>query len=151
MTASIWIDADSCPAQVRKYAANYAFNHAMKCVFVANRNIMLEGARAELVVCAKEKDAADEYIIQHVLQNDIVITQDILLASKLVTQGISVINDRGTAFTKDNIQNRLSDRAFDLQLAQIGLGGSRRSRYTAKYFNAFIQCLEKEAVRALQK
>ncbi len=151
MTSTIWIDADSCPAQVRRHAARYAANHAMKSVFVANRKITCAESQAEFVVCAQEKDAADTYILQRAALNDIVITRDILLAAKLVERGISAINDRGTAFNKDNIRNRLSDRAFDLQLAQIGLGGPKRSRYTAQYFNAFVQCLEKEAVRARQK
>lgn len=98
---------------------------------------------AEMVICSKEKDAADDYIYYNASAGDIVITRDIILAERLVSKGIAVINDRGTAFTKDNIKNRLADSALNLQLAQIGLGGSRKSDYTNKKFDAFIKCFHK--------
>ena len=90
------------------------------------------------------KDAADNYIVSSASEKDIVITRDILLAERLVAKNISVINDRGTAFTKDNIQDKIADRNFDLQLAQIGLGGSKKNSYGEKEFSKFKKCFERE-------
>lgn len=140
----IWIDADSCPKKVRTYTAKYAENHSLEIIFAANKPLIDLNGYAKMVICSKEKDAADDYIYYNASAGDIVITRDIILAERLVSKGISVINDRGTAFTKDNIKNRLADSALNLQLAQIGLGGASKSCYTNKNFDAFIKCFHKE-------
>ena len=139
----IWIDADSCPKKVRMYATKYAEIHSLEIIFAANRPVIDARGYVKAVLCSKEKDAADNYIYQNATLGDIVITRDIILADRLVAKGIAVINDRGTAFTEDNIKNRLADSALNLQLAQIGLGGSRKSDYTNKKFDAFIKCFHK--------
>lgn len=140
---TIWIDADSCPKRVREYAAQYAEDNALAIVLAANTQTEC-GAYARFVLCPKEKDAADNYIAANSHPNDLVITRDILLASRLIAKGISVINDRGMAFTQDNIKQRLKERDFNLQLAQIGLGGTNKSVYTAKQFDAFVKCFHRE-------
>ncbi|MDE5898132.1 MAG: DUF188 domain-containing protein, partial [Treponemataceae bacterium] len=69
--------------------------------------------------------------------------RDIPLAARLAGNGIAVINDRGTAFTADIIRKKMEDRAFDLQLSRIGLGGARRSTYSAKEFAQFADCFDR--------
>ena len=142
MTA-IWIDADSCPKRVREYAERYAERNALTVILAANRQTDC-GAYAQFALCSKEKDAADDYIAAHARKNDLVITRDILLAARLLANGVSVINDRGTAFACDTIKQRLKERDFNLQLAQIGLGGSSKSAYTAKQFASFVKCFHRE-------
>lgn len=140
---TIWIDADACPKQVRDYAAQYAEHNSLAIVFAANRQTQC-GVYTTFVLCPKEKDAVDNYIFAHSHPNDLVITGDILLASRLIANGVAVINDRGMAFTQDNIKQRLKERDFNLQLAQIGLGGTNKSVYTAKQFYAFVKCFHRE-------
>ena len=74
---------------------------------------------------------------------DLVITRDIVFADKLVTKEIHAINDRGTYFCKDNIKNLLSDRDFDIQLAQIGLVKQPKNGYSKKDFEKFANCFDK--------
>lgn len=142
----IWIDADSCPRLVREYTADYAQKNHLPLTLVANKPVPAGSYEKnfEMVICPAEKDAADNYIVSSASEKDIVITRDILLAERLVAKNISVINDRGTAFTKDNIQDKIADRNFDLQLAQIGLGGSKKSSYGEKEFSKFKKCFERE-------
>ena len=94
-----------------------------------------------MIICEKEKDAADNYIFSMAEQSDLVITRDIILAEKLVNKNIQVINDRGTLFTKNNIHNRIEDRNLDLQLAQLGFGGGTNV-YGEKQFKKFRNCFE---------
>ena len=58
----IWIDADSCPQKVRTYTAKYAENHSLEIIFAANKPLIDLNGYAKMVICSKEKDAADDYI-----------------------------------------------------------------------------------------
>lgn len=150
MSIHIWIDADSCPRLVRHYVSEYAARHNHTLTLVANKPVPDCGDRFEMIICPQEKDAADNYILSEAGEADIVITRDILLAERLVKKNTAVINDRGTAFTADNIRDKVEDRNFDFQLAQIGLGGQKKSTYGKKQLAEFIACFS-AAIRKLEK
>lgn len=140
----IWIDADSCPLLVRNHCIKMGAKLSIPVTFVANKNITAtENYPFEMIICNEEKDAADNYIFDHCTEGDIVITKDIVFADRLVTKGISCLNDRGTIFTKNNIKEILADRNFDFQLAQIGLAKHFHEGYDKKKFSAFANCLDK--------
>lgn len=144
MTEHIWIDADSCPLLVRNYVVKYSAKLNIPVTFVANKQIPCEeNFPYEMIICSQEKDAADNYIYQHVSPKDIVITRDIVFADRLVEKNICTINDRGTVFTKEIIKERLSERDFDLQLAQIGLVKHHNEGYDKKKFSQFANCFDK--------
>ena len=48
-------------------------------------------------------DAADNYIVEHCGENDVAVTRDIPLASRLVEKGITVLNDRGVVYIRTKI------------------------------------------------
>lgn len=143
MSVQIWIDADSCPTRVRDHVVSYAKKINIPVIFVANKPISAKFENFTMIICEQEKDSADNYIYNHVNKNDLVITRDIVFADRLVSKEIAVINDRGTQFTKDNIKDKLADRDFDLQLAEIGLGGSKKNTYGQKQFIKFANCFDK--------
>lgn len=144
----IWIDADSCPSKIRNYVVNYSKQKNLEVIFAANKPFKTDCNDFKMIVCNKTKDSADNYILENAGENDLVITRDILFASRLVERKIRTINDRGTSFTIDNIKNRLEDREFDLQLAQLGFGGNKKT-YGEKEFAKFKKCFEKEIERLL--
>ena len=104
-----------------------------------------------MIICNQEKDAADNYIFDHVNEEDLVITKDIVFADRLISKGICVINDRGTIFTKENIKERLSERNFDLQLAEIGLVQHFNEGYDKKKFAQFANSFDKILHQQLRK
>jgi len=140
---NIWIDADSCPALVRNHAVKMGSKLELKVYFVANKNIPSEEKNYEMIICPQEKDAADNYIISNVKENDLVITRDIVFAGRLVEKNIRTINDRGTIFSSENIKELLSTRDFDLQLANIGLVKHYKEGYDKKKFAAFANSFDK--------
>ena len=144
MNIKIWVDADSCPTAIRDFVVKYAHNFSIEVIFVAKKKINACFSDFEMIICNNEKDAADNYILKHATVHDLVITKDIIFASKLVEKSITVINDRGTAFSKNNINEKLSDRDFDFQLAQIGLGGKKGNFYSKKEFLKFKECFNKQ-------
>ena len=110
MSIQIWIDADSCPTLVRNYVVSYAKKLEIPVLFVANKPIPAQTNDFKMIICPQEKDAADNIIFDQAQHNDLVITRDIILASRLVEKGITTINDRGFSFTKDNIKEKVSER-----------------------------------------
>ncbi|MBO6101515.1 MAG: DUF188 domain-containing protein, partial [Spirochaetaceae bacterium] len=74
----IWIDADSCPVQVRDLTVRFALRLKIPVKFVANHDIPFKKNELfEMIVCENEKDAADNYIVENANPEDLVITRDI--------------------------------------------------------------------------
>lgn len=140
---SVWLDADSFPAKARSFAVSHAASKSVFVFFVANHEIKSE-KNVQMILCNKEKDAADDYIFSHCNENDIVLTRDILFAARLVDKGIKVMNDRGLIFTKDNILDKLREREFSLNMAEIGLGGGKGNYYGEKELKKFSTVFTEE-------
>ena len=148
---TIWIDADSCPSLVRNHAIKIAYKLKLNIILVANKNIRCEtDFPYEMQICSKEKDAADDFILENVKSNDLVITRDIIFASKLLNKNITTINDRGTVFDPENIVKFLSERDFNMQLAEIGLVKHFNNGYDKKMFSLFANAFDREINRLLR-
>lgn len=149
---TIWIDADSCPSQVRNHTTRIANKNHVEINFVANREIAVaEGLNRNMIICEQTKDAADNYIIDNCKIFDLVITKDILFAKRLVEKGICAINDRGTKFTSDSIIKLSSKSSLDLQLEEMGLVKHYREGYDRKMFSLFANCFDREFQRLLKE
>ena len=153
----IWVDADSCPRKIRSYVLRRANELQLPIFFVANRAVPLDEnalinkkASRKMIVCDASSESADNYIAAHAEKYDMIITRDIPLAFRLVQNNLCVLNDRGTSYTKESVAKRLADRNYNMQLAQIGLGGKERNAYGGKEFNAFVRCFDKEIMRLIQ-
>lgn len=143
-----WVDADSCPSIIRNYLIKLAESGKIELIFVANK-IIAEEKTIKMIVCESGKDSADNYIFENAGEKDLVITRDIIFAARLVDKKITVINDRGTCFTVDNIQKRLEDREYDMQMAQLGFG-SKKKTFGEKEFSKFRDCLDRQLRRIAQ-
>lgn len=144
----IWIDADSFPQKARNFTVQQAKSNQIPVIFVANHEIknIIKYDGFEMKIVEKVQGAADDFIFENALDNDIVLTRDIPFAERLVGKKITVMNDRGVKFTDKNIRDRLSERAFSLNLSAIGLGGNKGSFYSEKEFSRFSSELEREVM-----
>ncbi|MCQ2612665.1 MAG: DUF188 domain-containing protein [Treponemataceae bacterium] len=148
---SVWVDADSCPVPVRDYVIRFAKRLLFKTFFVANREIgMPKQDNFKMIVAENHKDAADDLIVEKVEQNDIVITRDIPLANRLVEKNITVLNDRGVLYTKENIRERLSIRNFNFELNQMSITTDKGGSYGKKEAQLFVNCFDKEIQKKLK-
>jgi uncharacterized protein YaiI (UPF0178 family) len=68
----------------------------------------------------KGDDIADQYIIDHVKKDDLVITADIPLAAKIVEKEAIGLNPRGEIYTEENIGEILSMRNFMKEMRDVG-------------------------------
>ena len=65
-------------------------------------------------------DAADDWIVEHVQTDDIVVTADIPLAGRCIKKGARVIGPSGKPFTEDNIGMAVASRDLMSELRSAG-------------------------------
>ena len=145
----IFVDCDSCPAQVREIIVKAAERTGSLSFFVANHKIPHStNAYTHDIIVEEGKDKADDYIVTHATEHDVAVTRDILLAERLVAGNVAVVNDRGTRYTAENIRERVSIRNYMLELAQNGLKTEETSSFGKKelflFANAFDALITKK-------
>lgn len=144
----IWVDADSCPVQVRDLICKTGIRKSLQVRFVANRNIPFpESDLFSMEIADSTPDAADDYIVEHATSDDLAITRDIPLAKRLVDRGIRVLNDRGNVYTERNINERLSMRNLMLELYNSGIYPEKTGQFGKKELNDFANALDRELTR----
>lgn len=141
----IWIDADSCPIEVRELVFRFSKRLSIQTILVANHLIPHpKNEFFSMIICEQTQDAADNYIVENSKNTDIVITRDIPLAARLVDKKVTTINDRGLLFTPENIKEKLSMRNFNYDLLQSGFTIERITTLGKKEINSFANCLDRE-------
>jgi len=74
----------------------------------------------ELVIVNEDADAADDWIVEHVKQDDIAVSADIPLAARCLEKGARVLDPKGRIFTEDSIGGALANREFTAYLRDTG-------------------------------
>jgi uncharacterized protein YaiI (UPF0178 family) len=77
------------------------------------------------------------------------VTRDVALAARLLERGCRVIDDRGSAFTQDNIHEKMSLRDFQVGIAEAGLGMQAANNYGKKELKHFADAFDR-ALTAIQ-
>lgn len=145
----LWVDADACPKTIKEVIYKFCSRLQFKVIFVANSQMYLPPSPLmELVKVKKDLDAADHYIVEHVHENDIVITADIPLAALVVAKNAIAIDVRGEIYTEENVNERLSMRDYMKSLRDSGMqiGGPQvfDEKDKVKFTNAFNRILDKK-------
>lgn len=96
-------------------------------------------------------DVADRYIAEQAVAGDLVVTQDIPLASLLVPRAIAVLDPRGDEHTADSIGERLSLRDFADQLRSSGAITGGPTPWNARDRQAFASALDRCLTRLLRR
>jgi uncharacterized protein YaiI (UPF0178 family) len=105
----IFVDSDACP--VKPEVIRVAQRYGIAVTFVSNSWMRLpEEWDARLVVVAGAFDAADDWIVEHAVKDDIVVTADIPLAHRCIKAGARVIGTHGRLYTDENIGSVLATR-----------------------------------------
>jgi hypothetical protein len=124
----IWIDADACPRVIKEILFRASERTQIPMTLVANQFLATPPTPwIKSVQVPAGFDIADNYIVQHVHSDDLVITADIPLASEVVDKKALALNPRGELYTKENIKQRLSMRDFldTLRSSGIDTGGPK--------------------------
>lgn len=142
----IWIDADACPKAVKEIIFKTSARLSLPVVLVANSyQTIPHSDLVRLIIVDRGDDVADQYIVDHVEKNELVVTADIPLAARVVEKNAIAINPRGEVYTEENIGEALSMRNFMKDLRDGGsiTGGPSAfsSRDTQEFANSLNRLL----------
>ena len=101
----------------------------------------------ELEVVGDGFDAADDWIVERVNANEIVITTDIPLAAQCLEKGARVLGPKGRVFTEESIGDALANREVSSQLREHGLASGGPAPFGKKDRSRFLQRLD-DAIHA---
>lgn len=147
----LFIDADGCP--VKKEVYHVAKRYQMQVFIVSNSWIKIPQEKfLELAIVNDQFDAADDWIVNRLERNDIVVTSDIPLASRCLQKAARVLDPKGRVFDEDSIGNALANRELAAFMRQIGektggpapLQDADRSRFLQNLDNLIQAALRDE-------
>jgi len=145
----IYVDADACPVKSEVYRV--AKRYQLNVTLVANAWMRTpDDPGITLEVVEDGFDAADDWIVDHVETDDIVVTADIPLASRCMQKGARAIGSTGRPFTEDNIGEAVATR--DL-LAVLRGGGEITGGpppLTKRDRSRFLQTLD-EVIQSIRR
>ena len=134
----IFIDADACPVKPETYRV--AERYGLKVFVVANSFMAVPRSDLiERVIVSEGADVADDWIVERVSENDIVITADIPLAGRCVRKGATVIGPTGKPFTEDSIGMALATRDLLTDLRSPAPPRAARRRCHVRIFRGFCR------------
>lgn len=122
----IWVDADACPVVIKDILFRAAERAGVETILVANQWLRTPPSRhVRAMQVAGGPDAADDAIAERVAAGELVVTQDIPLAARVLDRQAVALNPRGELYTANTIAERLSVRNFmeELRGAGIQTGG----------------------------
>jgi uncharacterized protein len=145
-TMEIYVDADACP--VKAEVLRVATRHDLVVHMVSNSWMRLdESPLIKRVIVGDGADAADDWIAERVTPSDIVVTADILLASRVLKAGAQCIGPTGKAFSDGNIGMAVAMRDMQRHLRETGESRGYNATFTPRDRSQFLQALE-NAVQA---
>jgi uncharacterized protein len=143
----IFVDADACP--VKAEVLRVAERHGMVVTMVANFGLRpSRDPMVRHVVVPQGADAADDWIVEHVAANDLVVTSDIPLASRALKKGAQVLGPTGKPFTEASIGMALAMRELNQHLRETGESRGFNAGFTAKDRQNFLQVFDQAVGKA---
>ena len=145
----IFIDADGCPVKEEVYRV--ARRYGLEVALVANSGMYTpRDETIEMVVVEGKLDAADDWIVEHVGENDVVITADIPLASRCLKKKSMVLGTTGREFTEENIGEALATRELMSHLRDLGTTTSGPAPFENRDRSRFLHRLD-EIIQSIRR
>jgi uncharacterized protein len=145
----ILVDADATPVKQEIYRV--ARRYGIKVIMVANSSMAVPSENwLEMIVVNNQLDAADDWIIDHINQNDILITSDIPLSSRAMKKGARVLSPKGILVLENSIGNMLATRDLMTHLRDIGINTAGPAAFSKKDRSCFLQELDKLIQKTLR-
>jgi len=139
----IWVDADACPRPIKEILYKAANRIQIETTLVANQFLQVPKSKfLKTLLVPSGFNVADEKIEELTEENDLVITADIPLASKVIEKGALALNPRGMLYSNENIGEILGMRNLMDELRSGGLETGGPAAFNAKDREAFANQLD---------
>jgi len=145
----IFIDADACPVkdEVYKVAARYG----LKTFVVSNAFMQIPATpMIERVIVDAGRDVADDWIAERAQGGDVVITNDIPLADRVLKNGAAALAPNGRRFTPDSIGSALAGRMIGEHLRSMGEITGGPKAFDRGTRSKFLQALDEIVSKAVR-
>jgi len=141
---TIYIDADAVPRVIKAVLFRAGEKRGAKLIFVANSwmNVPSYGD-ISFVQVSQGPDEADNWIAEEAQDGDLVITQDIPLAARVVPKGAAVIQTNGRELDQNSIDEALSMRDFAEGLRDSGFQTGGPAPFSPKHKQTFSNALDR--------
>ena len=141
---NIWIDGDACPKAIKQILFRAATKRSVHVTMVANHFAPIPSSPfIKRIIVEAGFDRADDYILTHVNERDLIITADIILAHRVVTKQAFALNPRGTLYSANNINQVLSARNLNESLRENGLIQGGLDKLSTKEIQSFSNHLDR--------
>ena len=145
----IFVDADACPVKQEVYRV--ATRYGLNVTLVSNSWMRVpDEAWLVLEVVGGGFDEADDWIVDHVQPDDIVITADIPLAARCLKAGAQAIGTTGKPFNENNIGQAVATRDLLAELRGAGEITGGPPPITKRDRSFFLQKLD-EAIQSIRR
>ena len=139
----IWVDADACPKAAKEILFKAAQRLKVIVVLVANQVLKIPlSPYITSIRVESGLNIADDYIAENCQSDDLVITSDIPLASRIIEKKGLALSPKGVFFTPDNIKQKLSIRNFLDELRSGGVETGGPSAFNMKDRQNFANSLD---------
>lgn len=149
MKTKIYIDGDGCSVKSEVYKV--AKRYGLKVCVVANQylNIPMD-LNIQMEVVGGGFDAADDWIVDHAEEGDILVTSDILLAERAVHNKVRVLGAKGHEWDAENIGSAVASRELSSHLRDLGNRGTGPSAMTKEDRSKFLSKLD-QIIQSLKR
>jgi uncharacterized protein YaiI (UPF0178 family) len=140
----IWVDGDACPGVIKDILFRAAERAHVHVALVANQWLRCPPSRYIRALQVQGGfDVADSEIVERMQPGDLVVTQDIPLAARVIEKGGVAVNPRGERYTPDNMAERLSMRNFMEELRGAGVQTGGPAAFHPRDRQAFANQLDR--------
>jgi len=145
----VFIDADACPVKQEVYRV--AQRYGLSVTIVSNSRMHVPDEQwLRQVVVRGHLDAADDWIADHVGEDDLVVTADIPLAARCLERRAKVLGTTGKPFTQDNIGDALATRELMADLRDQGTMAGGPPPFSKRDRSRFLQRLD-EMIQSVRR
>lgn len=145
----IYVDADGCP--VKNEVFRVAQRYGLRVYVVSNSSLRIPQEELfELVIVKEQFDAADDWIVEHVNENDIAVTSDIPFAARCLEKGARTLDPKGRVFTESSIGEALANRELMAYLRDMGNITGGPAPFEKRDRSRFLQRLDDVIQAALK-
>jgi len=144
---TIYVDADACP--VKPEILKVAERHDLPVTFVANSGLRpSRDPMVKNIIVSGAFDAADNWIVENVSEDDIVVTADVPLAGRCVAKGAHVTGPTGRLFDTTNMGMASAMRDLGAHLRETGESKGYNAAFSPRDRSAFLEMLDRLCRRA---
>jgi len=131
---NVWVDADDCKIQTE--IVRVCKRYGIVPHFVYNKIFAYYTDSKDVIVMTVPVgfDSAETCILENLLPGDLVLTDEAVLASRVLKQGAAPLDFRGQWFTENNIAERLAAcEQHDSHQGKEASRGGRKKPTRAEY------------------